>query len=194
MKFAFYGQAITTERRTARPIHVQQRADATDRVARHGGQIVADYFDVYPDGRRAWQHRRQAHQLLRAIEDPKRGFDAVVIGDTASALTPAEYDDLLALCGEYGVQLWLPEVDGPVDPDNEEHQEIILAELWDVPPRLWNTIMQMSAEDATWPLIGHDHCLAPTDAALIPTQRTPSASDVPHPRTDASAATIEDPP
>lgn len=42
MKFAFYGQATTTDRRTARPIHAQQLADATGRIARHGGQIVAD--------------------------------------------------------------------------------------------------------------------------------------------------------
>jgi hypothetical protein len=141
MKFAFYGQAITTDRRTARPIHTQQRADATARIALRDGQIVTDYFDVYPDGQRAWRHRRQAHRLLHAIEDPQRSFDAVVIADTASALTPAEYDDLVALCGEHGVQLWLPEVDGPVDPNSEEHQESILEMLWDVPPRLWNTIM-----------------------------------------------------
>ncbi len=192
MKFAFYGQAITTDRRTARPIHAYQLADATGHVARHDGQIVADYFDVYPDGRRAWRHRRQAHQLLHAIEDPQRGFDAVVIGDTGSALTPAEYDDLLALCGEYGVQLWLPEVDEPVDPDNEEHQEVIMETLWDVPPRLWNTVMQMSAEGTVSSSTDPDHRLATTHPAPIPTQRIPPASDVLHPRPDASAATIED--
>jgi hypothetical protein len=192
MKFAFYGQAITTDWRTARPIHAQQLADATGRIARRGGQIVADYFDVYPDGRRPWRHRRQAHQLLHAIEDPQRGFDAIVIGDTGSALTPAEYDDLLALCGEYGVQLWLPEVDEPVDPDNEEHQEIIMETLWDVPPRLGDTITQMSAEDTARPSTDPDHRLATTHPAPIPTQRMPPASDVLHPRPDASAATIED--
>src|SRR2546421_3069569 len=60
LKFAFYAQAISeTGRRAVRPIHEQQLADATTCVQRHGGQIVADYFDVYPDGRRSWDHRRE---------------------------------------------------------------------------------------------------------------------------------------
>jgi hypothetical protein len=97
LKFAFYGQAIIDAgRRAARPIHALQHADATTRVARHGGQIVADYFDVYPDWRRSWGHRREARKLLLAIEGPKRAFDAVIIGDTNTALTTVtQYDDLL---------------------------------------------------------------------------------------------------
>ena len=124
MNFAFYGQAITIGRRAARPIHAQQLADATARVSRHDGTIIADYFDVYPDRLRAWRHRRQAARLLKAIEDPNRTFDALVIGDTGTALTAMQYQDLLALCTACEVRLWLPEVGEAVDPDNEEHQEI----------------------------------------------------------------------
>lgn len=44
MDFAFYGLAATTERRAARALHTDQLADATSRVQRHGGHIIADYF------------------------------------------------------------------------------------------------------------------------------------------------------
>jgi hypothetical protein len=192
MNFAFYGQAIMTSRMAARPIRAQQLADATTRAAHHDGTIVANYFDVYPDRHRALWHRRQATQMLRAIEDPQRSFDAIIIGDTASTLTPAVYDSLLTLCSQHGVQLWLPEVDGPVDRHNEEHQEIILEVLWGGSPRFWNTIMQSSTEDPARPLIDSDHRVAPADAPPIPTPRTPPVSDVPHPSADAPATPVED--
>jgi|SRR5690242_9959787 len=135
MNFAFYGQAIMTNRTAARPFRAQQLADATARVARHGGTIVAEYFDVYPDRLNAWRHRRQAWRLLSAIEDPQRIFDAIIVGDTATALTGTQYEDLLVRCTEHGVQLWLPEIDEPIDFDNEGHQEAIEDKLWIVPPR-----------------------------------------------------------
>ena len=191
LKFAFYAQAISeTGRRAVRPIHEQQLADATTCVQRHGGQIVADYFDVYPDGRRSWDHRREARQLLLAIQDEQRGFDAIIIAHTATALTTIiQYDDLIALCRQYSVQLWLPEIDEPVDRDNEEHQEIIKTKPWGVSPRLWNRILQTAAEqEAAARTAQPDRHSAISNPPPIPTQRTPAGDD-PHPPERASPAT-----
>jgi len=105
MKFTLYGQAIAVDRRTAPPSTRNKLAEATGCIAYHDGQIVADYFDVYPDGRRAWRHRPSGAPITTGVQDPQHGFDAVVIDDTGSALTRAEYDDLLALRSEHGVQL-----------------------------------------------------------------------------------------
>jgi site-specific DNA recombinase len=122
MNFAFYGQATTTDRPGARTIHTRQLADATTPVQAHDGRIVAEYFDVYPDRLTALRHRRRARHLLHAIEDGQRRFDAIVIGDSRTALTAMQYDGLLWLCTQHGLQLWLPEIDQPVDPDSDVHQ------------------------------------------------------------------------
>jgi site-specific DNA recombinase len=191
LKFAFYGQAISeTGRRAARPIREQQLAEATTRVQRHGGKIVADYFDVYPDRHRALHHRREARQLLLAIQAEQRGFDAIIIADTRAALTTIiDYDDLIELCSRHGVRLWLPEIDEPVDRDNEEHQEIIKTKLWGVSPRLWNRILQIAAEEeAATGSAQPDRHSAISNPPPIPTQRTP-AGDHPHPPESASPAT-----
>ena len=191
LKFAFYGQAISqTGRRAARPIHDQQLAAAITQVQRHGGKIVADYFDVYPDRRRSWDHRREARQLLLAIKDAKRGFDAIIIGDTKTALTTIiDYDDLFELCRQYGVQLWLPEIEEPVDQDNEDHEEIIKTKLWGVSPRLWNHVLQIAAEEEAATGSAHpDPHGAISRPPLVPTQRTPAGDDA-HPPESASPAT-----
>jgi predicted site-specific integrase-resolvase len=112
MNFAFYGQATTTDRGAARLVRARQRAEAATRVQRLGGQIVAEYFDVYRDRYTGLSYRRQAHRLLHAIEDERRAFDALVIVDTRTALTAMQYDDLQFICHEHNVQLWVPH--GPV--------------------------------------------------------------------------------
>jgi hypothetical protein len=93
MNYAFYGQATTTDRRAARLERTRQRAEAAARVQRLGGQIVADYFDVYRDRFTSLAHRRQGHRLLRAIEDEYREFGALIIVDTRTTLTAMQYED-----------------------------------------------------------------------------------------------------
>lgn len=122
MNFAFYGQAVTTDRQQARRIHDRQVADAAVRVAAVGGQVVRDFFDVYADPFRAWRHRRHGRRLLAELADPGRGFDAVVISDTRTAFSSYEYDLVLWQCTMHNVQLWVPEIEGPVLEDNAQHQ------------------------------------------------------------------------
>jgi hypothetical protein len=99
MNFAFYGQAITTDRQQARTIHARQLADATTRVEAQGGRVVRDYFDTYPDRLRAWSYRCNAAQLLAAIENPQHGFAAIIIGDTCAAFPLYHhYDDVQHWC------------------------------------------------------------------------------------------------
>jgi site-specific DNA recombinase len=130
MNFAFYGLATATSRRAARPVHADQLTAATKRVQRHGGVIVADYFDVYPNRRRAVRHCRHGRRLLQAIQEPHRDFGAVVIGDTRSTLTPYRYDELLSHCDNHDIQLWIPEIDDPIDPNSDHHQKIMSELFW----------------------------------------------------------------
>jgi DNA invertase Pin-like site-specific DNA recombinase len=98
---------------------------ATELVAGRGW-ITAQYFDVGYSREIAWSDRPEAARLLAAIADPDRGFDAVVVGEYARAFYGSQATPLAPLLREHGVQLWLPEVDGPVDLDSPTHQALLL--------------------------------------------------------------------
>jgi len=54
-------------------------------VKSHGGEIVAEYFDIGQSRAVPWQRRPEASLLLNALKDPARPFDAVVIGEPQRA-------------------------------------------------------------------------------------------------------------
>jgi len=90
------------------------------------GRIVATFFDVGYSREIAWNDRPEAARLLAAITDPDRGFDAVVVGEYARAFYGSQAIHLAPLLQTHGVQLWLPEVDGPVDLASPTHQALFL--------------------------------------------------------------------
>lgn len=60
--------------------------------------------------------------LLAALADPDRGFDAVAIGSNERAFSGNQYSLVAPLLAMNGVELWMPEFGGRVDPafDNVE--------------------------------------------------------------------------
>lgn len=66
-----------------------------------------------------------AGALLRALADPDRGFDAVVVGEYERAFHGNQLLELTPLFERHGVQLWLPETDGPLDRRSPTHQALI---------------------------------------------------------------------
>jgi hypothetical protein len=94
-----------------------QRNYADDLIAGHG-RIVAEFFDEGVSRRTAWPDRPQAARLLKAIADPARGFDAIVLGEYERAFHGQQLEQLTPILVRHGVQLWLPETYGPVDFDN----------------------------------------------------------------------------
>ncbi|WP_212831977.1 recombinase family protein [Catellatospora sp. TT07R-123] len=98
--------------------------DFAEDVVRGHGEIVAEYFDL---GRRVrpWHQRPQASMLLAALTDPDRLFNAVVIGEFERAFYGNHFKQILPLFAENGVQLWLPEIGGPVDPASHEHMAVL---------------------------------------------------------------------
>ncbi|WP_091341948.1 hypothetical protein [Micromonospora rhizosphaerae] len=81
--------------------------------------IVAEFFDVGYLRQLPWPRRPQAARLLAALADPGRGFDAVVVGEFERAFYGNQFRDLAPLFKLYGVELWLPELNGPVDASND---------------------------------------------------------------------------
>ncbi|MGD0607571.1 MAG: hypothetical protein ABSA53_28805 [Streptosporangiaceae bacterium] len=69
--------------------------------------------------------RGSAARLLADLAGPGRGFDAVVIGEPQRTFCGNQYSLVMPVFTHYGVELWVPEVGRPVDPDSEAHDLIM---------------------------------------------------------------------
>jgi DNA invertase Pin-like site-specific DNA recombinase len=125
LRFAFYGRVSTAEFQEPESSRRWQRDVAEDLVAGHG-RIVAEFFDTDLSRRLSWSDRAQAAALLRALANPDRGFDAVVVGEYERAFCGDQVLTLLPVFEEHNVQLWLPEAHGPVDPTEPSHQALLM--------------------------------------------------------------------
>ena len=75
--------------RTRRPRHVA-RLDlrrSNELVRSHGGEIVAEYFDLGQSRSLPWKRRPEANRLLEDLPDAARGWEAVVIGEPSPPFT-----------------------------------------------------------------------------------------------------------
>ncbi|ROO60489.1 resolvase-like protein [Micromonospora sp. Llam0] len=124
IRFAFYGRMSTREFQDRLSSARWQRDVAEETIAGRGA-IVADFFDVGCSRQVPWQRRPQAARLLAGLADPGRGFNAVVVGEFERAFYGNQFRELAPLFDLYGVRLWLPELDGPVDTGNEHHLSLL---------------------------------------------------------------------
>ncbi|MFE9656995.1 recombinase family protein [Micromonospora sp. NPDC006431] len=125
LRFAFYGRMSTGEHQDRVTSRHWQRDCASELVAAHG-MIVAEYFDVGCSRRRGWRQRPRAAALLAALPDPRRGFDAIVVGEYERAFSANQLQHLAPVLEQHGVQLWLPETDGSVDHHDPTHRALIM--------------------------------------------------------------------
>ncbi|WP_433261483.1 recombinase family protein [Actinosynnema sp. CS-041913] len=73
-----------------------------------------------------WHLRPRAAAMLRYIAANADRIDAVVVGEYERAfLDGAQVRELRAVLERFGVQLWLPEAEGPVDFDNPAHEALL---------------------------------------------------------------------
>jgi len=121
MRFAFYGRVSTEDRQDPEASRAWQLDRARRLVEPAGGVIVAEYFDLGVSRRLPWARRPQAKALLDAVKNPARGFDAIVIGEAQRAFQGSQFDLIIPVLNHYGVALWLPDLNGPVEVDNVSH-------------------------------------------------------------------------
>ena len=124
-RFAFNGRVSTEDNQDPEASYNWQKSRSRALIEPVGGIIVADYFDVGQSRSLPWKRRPRAAQLLADLADPGRGFDAVVIGEPQRAFYGNQYSLVMPVFTHYGVELWVPEVGGPVDPDSEAHDLIM---------------------------------------------------------------------
>ncbi|GLY33468.1 hypothetical protein Kisp02_68330 [Kineosporia sp. NBRC 101731] len=103
-----------------------QRESAQDLIQPHG-RIVREFFDVGCSRRLPWSHRPQARQLLQKLDLPDRGgIDAIVVGEAERAFCAGQLTAMIPLFARLGIRVWLPEFDGPFDPDDTTHRVLAL--------------------------------------------------------------------
>ncbi len=125
LRFAFYGRMSTVEYQDRTTSLGWQREVAEETTCEHG-VIVAEYFDEGCSRRLPWRERPAAAQLIAAAEQPNRSFDAVVIGEYERAFYGDQFNDVLTTLRAHGIELWLPEADGPVNLKDPVHQALML--------------------------------------------------------------------
>ncbi|WP_093498045.1 recombinase family protein [Streptomyces sp. Ag109_O5-10] len=72
-----------------------------------------------------WQRRPRANELLQALRNPNRGFDAVVIGEPQRTFYGNQFGNTFPVFVHFRIPLWVPEIGGPIDPDNEAHDLVM---------------------------------------------------------------------
>jgi site-specific DNA recombinase len=124
-KFAFYGRVSTEDQQDPQSSRSWQITRSRALIESRGGVIVTEFFDVDKSRSIPWQRRPMAAALLAELKNPKRDFEAVVIGEPHRAFYGNQYGLTIPLFNHFGVPLWVPEVGGPIDPNNEAHDLVM---------------------------------------------------------------------
>ncbi|WP_107502553.1 recombinase family protein [Streptomyces noursei] len=124
-RFAFAGRCSTEDLQDPETSRNWQLTRARALIEPVGGEIVAEYFDAGHSRALPWQRRPRAAALLTALRDPYRDFDAVVIGEPQRTFYGNQFGNTFPLFAHFDVPLWVPEVGGPIDPNNEAHDLVM---------------------------------------------------------------------
>ncbi|MFI9379541.1 recombinase family protein [Kutzneria sp. NPDC052558] len=124
INFAFYGRVSTEDQQDPEASRNWQFSRARSLIEPYG-KVVTEFFDVGQSRSIPWKRRPKAALLLEALKDPDRGFTGVVIGEPQRAFYGNQYGLTLPVLQHYGVQLWVPEVGGAIDPESEAHDMVM---------------------------------------------------------------------
>ena len=125
MRFAFYGRVSTEDQQDPTSSRNLQLARSRQIIEPDGGEVVAEFFDIGQSRSLPWKRRPEAARLLDTFRDPDRGFDAVVIGEPQRAFYGNQFGLTFPVFTHFGVELWVPEVGGAIDPGSEAHDLVM---------------------------------------------------------------------
>ncbi len=127
MRFALYARTSTDDNQSPEESLRWQLSKATGLVEPSGGVIVTVYHDTDVSRGLPWRRRPEASRLLGdlARSPGGRGWDATVIAEPQRAFEGEQFALTFPLFDHFGVDLWVPDVGGRIDPDNESHDMIM---------------------------------------------------------------------
>lgn len=123
--FAAYLRTSTEDKQSPDDSRRWQLSLASQLISPHEGCIVAVYHDIDVSRSLPWTRRPEANRLLADITAPARGWNKLVIGEPQRAFSGAQFQLVFPLLCHYGIQLWVPEIGGPIDPDSEAHDLVM---------------------------------------------------------------------
>jgi DNA invertase Pin-like site-specific DNA recombinase len=97
------------------------QTDVAARLVAPHGEIVTTYHDIDKSRSLPWDRRPEASRILRDLKDMNRGWDALVIAEPQRAFSGTQFEGILFQFAHYGVGLWVPELGGAVDINNDGH-------------------------------------------------------------------------
>ena len=124
-RFAFYGRVSTEDQQDPQSSRNWQLARSQQVIGPAGGEIVEEFFDIGQSRSLPWKRRPEANRLLETFRNPQRGFTGVVIGEPQRAFYGNQFGLTFPVLVHYGIELWVPEVGGAVDPGSEAHDLVM---------------------------------------------------------------------
>lgn len=122
---AFYGRCSTEDNQDPETSHGWQLGNAQKFVEPLGGVVAAEFFDVGQSRSVPWERRDAASQLLGALKDPNRRWNAVVVGEGTRCWFGNQFSLIAPKFDAYGVDLWVPELGGKFDMRNPSHKMLM---------------------------------------------------------------------
>ncbi|WP_410790969.1 recombinase family protein [Kribbella sp. C-35] len=120
-RLAFYGRCSTEDNQDPATSKAWQLAEAERFVGPLGGEVVAEFFDIGQSRSLPWERRTEANEVLRALKNPERGWDGLVVGEATRCWFSNQFSLTWPKFDRYGVSLWIPSLGGRFDPENTVH-------------------------------------------------------------------------
>ena len=125
LAFAAYIRTSTDDQQSPEDSKRWQLDTATRLVVPAGGVIVATYHDIDVTRELPWARRPEASRVLADAANPARGWTALVIAEPQRAFSGGQFQLVFPQLTHYGIELWVPELGGRIDPDSEGHEMLM---------------------------------------------------------------------
>ena len=105
-RLAFYGRCSTEDNQDPRTSKAWQVGEAARFVEPLGGEIVEEFFGIGQSRSLPWERRGRASDVLRALKNPDRGWDGLVVGEATRCWFSNQFSLTWPKFDRYGVSLW----------------------------------------------------------------------------------------